>query len=272
LADCWERVGRTASAWGMFLDVAAAARAANQNDRVKVAKARAAQLEPKLAHLILHVASVETGLEVRRDGQLVGQASYDVPVPVDPGPHRIEVTAPGKKPFSTTADVALSASLTVQLAKLENAEGAAAAPVPENPAAGVSNSGSSTTPAPSATPSPHSRVLPYTLGGIGIVALAAGGVFEIMSRGANSDALGICPGDAPCTQPDIDKHAGLLSDAKRDQLIAIVGAGVGAASLLTAVVLLTTQPSTTAAQNRRGLSLDFAANPLGGSVLAKGRF
>src|SRR5262245_57364431 len=30
LADCWEKSGRTASAWAMFLDTAAAARAANQ--------------------------------------------------------------------------------------------------------------------------------------------------------------------------------------------------------------------------------------------------
>src|SRR6266545_6749182 len=41
LADCFEHVGRTASAWARFLDVAAASKAADQADRERVARARA---------------------------------------------------------------------------------------------------------------------------------------------------------------------------------------------------------------------------------------
>src|SRR4051794_32728475 len=37
LADCLERIGRTASAWAHFLDVAAATRAAGQVERERVA-------------------------------------------------------------------------------------------------------------------------------------------------------------------------------------------------------------------------------------------
>src|SRR5215831_11151206 len=40
LADCWEHLGRTASAWGRFLGVAAAAKAAGQTEREQVARAR----------------------------------------------------------------------------------------------------------------------------------------------------------------------------------------------------------------------------------------
>src|SRR6185436_13105064 len=46
LAHCWEKIGRSASAWAMFLDVAAAARAAGQQQRDTAAKERAAALEP----------------------------------------------------------------------------------------------------------------------------------------------------------------------------------------------------------------------------------
>src|SRR3954463_3119256 len=56
LADCWGHSGPTASAWAMFLDAAAAARAANQEDRAKVAKERAGKLEPKLAHMTIRIA------------------------------------------------------------------------------------------------------------------------------------------------------------------------------------------------------------------------
>jgi len=278
LADCWEHSGRTASAWAMFLDTAAAARAASQEDRARVAKERAGKLEPKLSHVTIRLASVEPALEVRRDGQLVGPAAYNTAVPVDPGAHRIEVAAAGKKPFSTSVDVGASASASVQIPKLEDAE---AAPPPAaalgNGAPGAASAGAaSATPGttPDVGPSAgHSKVLPYTLLGVGAVGLAIGTVFELKSRGSNSDALGICPGDAACTQPDIDRHDGLLSDAKTDQLIAIVGAGVGAASLITAVVLLTTQHGAPAPQAAAaGFSLDFGGGPAGASLLAKGRF
>jgi len=40
LSDCYERFGQTASAWAGFLEVAAAAKSAGQNDREKVARDR----------------------------------------------------------------------------------------------------------------------------------------------------------------------------------------------------------------------------------------
>src|SRR3954466_14533076 len=50
LADCYEKVGQTASAWGQFREAAAIAK--RQNDaREKIARERAARLEPKLSRL-----------------------------------------------------------------------------------------------------------------------------------------------------------------------------------------------------------------------------
>ena len=53
LAVCYEQVGRTASAWSTFLDVAGAARAAGQTEREKVARQRATALEPRLIRLTI---------------------------------------------------------------------------------------------------------------------------------------------------------------------------------------------------------------------------
>jgi hypothetical protein len=273
LADCWEHSGRTASAWSMFLDAASAARAANQSDRMKVAKERAAKLEPKLARMTIRSGAAEPGLEVRRDGQLVGTAAFDTAVPIDPGAHHIDVTASGKKPFSTTVEVGAAASVSVQIPKLEDAEVSAA---PVGAAAGGAPNAVAT--APSAAPSDagagagHSRVLPYALAGVGVVGLGIGTAFMVMSRGKNSDALNICPANAACTQPDIDRHDGLVRDAKSEQLVAIVGAGVGAASLIAAGVLLLTDKPSASAQSARAWRLDFTAGAQGGGLFAKGSF
>jgi serine/threonine-protein kinase len=268
LADCWEHSGRSASAWGMFLDTAAAARAAGQSDRVKVAKDRAAKLEPKLAKLTIRLARVEQGLELRRDGQVVGQASYDVPVPVDPGTHRVEVAAPGKTPYSTAVEVGASASVSVQVPALEDASATPAVAAPSSVVATTAPTATTTDTTPEAS-GKRSRVLPYSLAGVGVVGLAIGTVFAIKSRSANGDALDLCPADAACSQADIDRHDGLVKDAKSDQLIAIVGAGVGAASLITAVVLIVTEPRS---GQIAGFSWDFDAGPHGGAIFAKGRF
>src|SRR5205807_91874 len=64
LADCYEHRGLIASAWARFLDVAAATKAVGQSERERVARARAALLEPKLARLTLEVEGTEPGLSV----------------------------------------------------------------------------------------------------------------------------------------------------------------------------------------------------------------
>src|SRR4051812_3545929 len=46
LADCYEHVGKTASAWSTFREVAAEAANKGQSDREKISRARAAELEP----------------------------------------------------------------------------------------------------------------------------------------------------------------------------------------------------------------------------------
>ena len=105
LADCWEHIGRTASAWGRFLGVAAAAKALGQGEREQVARERAAALEPGLSRLTVLVPSPDAGLVVKRDAVPLGPASWGVAVPVDPGPHVVQATAPGRRPFSLEVTV-----------------------------------------------------------------------------------------------------------------------------------------------------------------------
>ncbi|HTA88435.1 MAG TPA: hypothetical protein VK745_02625 [Polyangiaceae bacterium] len=270
LADCWEHSGRTASAWAMFLDAAAAARASGQAARERAAKDRASALEPKLSHLTLQIATVDPGLEVQRDGQVVGAASYGVPVPVDPGSHRIDVSAPGKKPFTTTVDVGVSASVPAQIPKLDNAD--VVAPVTSTPGANNSGAASPGPATPDTTQKRSPQALSYALLGLGVVGVAVGSVFELKSRSDNSSALGLCPGDAACTQDDVTRHDSLVSDAKTDRAVGFVGLGVGAVSLVAAVVLLTTGHTSHEAAPTASWRLRFDANTRGAAALAEGQF
>ncbi|WP_437729688.1 hypothetical protein [Sorangium sp. So ce1335] len=106
LAVCYEQVGRTASAWSTFLDVAGAARAAGQAEREKVARQRATALEPRLIRLTITApADAPADLQVKRDGAVVGRAQWGIPVPVDPGKHTIEASAAGRAPFAKTVEL-----------------------------------------------------------------------------------------------------------------------------------------------------------------------
>ena len=70
LADCYEKTGRTASAWATFKEVASMAGAQGQPSRQKLAKQRALALEPGLAKVIIEVAQGDEkviGFEVRSD-------------------------------------------------------------------------------------------------------------------------------------------------------------------------------------------------------------
>ncbi|WP_437283444.1 hypothetical protein WME90_23575 [Sorangium sp. So ce375] len=106
LAACYEQLGRTASAWSMFLEVAGAAKAAGQLEREKVARQRAAALQPRLIRLTITApADSPADLQVKRDGALVGRAQWGTPVPVDPGKHTVEASAAGRAPFARSVEL-----------------------------------------------------------------------------------------------------------------------------------------------------------------------
>jgi hypothetical protein len=139
LAICYESLGRTASAWSLYLEVAGAAKASNQTDREKRARDAAKALEPKLSKLKIEVTSPPQGLEVKRNGQLVGQATWGTPVPVDPGEIKITAMAPERKLWEKTLKIDKPGETTVTIPELEKGK------TPDGYGGGTTN------PAPTAT-------------------------------------------------------------------------------------------------------------------------
>jgi hypothetical protein len=94
LGDCYERIGRTASAWATFRETALAARTAQSNPeydadketkREAEANNRKDALEKRLTRVKIVVAKSVTGLVVKRAGKEVAPEAWGSAVPVDPG-------------------------------------------------------------------------------------------------------------------------------------------------------------------------------------------
>ena len=241
LAHCWEKLGRTASAWALFLDVAAAARAGNQPDREAAAKERAAALEPKLTRLRITFPEPAPEAKIYRDGQEVGKAAWGTAMPVDPGSHLIRVTARGKQDWTQDVKVpATSRTFSVTVPALEDlpsTQGDEA--LPQQGQAKVAQE----------TATPHDQkdsggpnVPALVIGGVGVAALITGTVFALQGRADNNEALKLCRTPAPdgdhcLTTAERERHDELVADARREQNIAYVSWAIGGAAVITSTIL-----------------------------------
>lgn len=243
LSDCFERTGRTASAWVRYREAAAMAVQQGHREREVIARERVAALEPALCRLVIR-SQHGPGLSVRRDGAVVDHAALGLPVPVDPGTHVVLARAGGGE-FTASADVQPPAT-------------GAACPLAtiEIPAllAGEQRVASGTSPAgldPTARPSwQASHTMAAVAASAGVVALGIGTVFMVKAASAKSD------GDALCTSAGCSPEGKmLLYDAGTNADAATVSVIIGAALIATGTVLWLTSPSLRASSARvsRGL-------------------
>ncbi len=142
LGDCYEKIGRTASAWAKFGEASAVAARSNRQDDADEARRRQDALEPALVRLVVRVPEPVPGLVVTRDGATLDQATWGSTLPVDPGDHLVRAEAPGYEPWSTSASITKRGeTLTVKVPKLSAAAAVERAPperildTPKNPPA-----------------------------------------------------------------------------------------------------------------------------------------
>lgn len=250
LAECYEKTNRTASSWAMFREAASLAETSGQIDRMKTAQMRAAKLEPRLAWLTIDVAkeALVPGLQLRRNGVLVSAELSGTATPVDPGEVLVEASAPGHLPFSTKAKVAAKGRVVVAVPALQAAPEAAPVAVPpplphvDNVPPPVNATAQTAAPPPSsAAPAPadHPSIVPWVVGGVGVVALGVGTVFGLKAISNADDARAMCPNNH-CNDPAGEKAA---SDAHSQATISNVSFVLGGAAVATGVVLYFTLPT-----------------------------
>jgi len=233
LADCYERLGQTASAWAGFLEAASTTKAMGQGEREKVARERAASLAQRLSKLTIVSPGAEatTGLEIRRDGAVVGRALWGTAIPVDPGAHVLEASAPGKKPWQGTAQVTGdNASVVATIPVLEDAPPGKTTPAPASVGADVGASGSGR------------RTLGLVVGAVGVVGLGIGTGFALSAKSKYDESVGLCRADDKnlCPGPGVT----VRDQARSAGNLATVAFGVGGAALIAGAVLFFTAPAT----------------------------
>ena len=115
LAVCHEKLGHVARAWLLYVEVAEGSRVAGETDRERVARARAAELTPRVPHVRLAVSDADA--VVRRDDETL--ASWDAPLALDPGKHAFHVEAAGHKPWDGVVELHEGDNVEVRVPSLE---------------------------------------------------------------------------------------------------------------------------------------------------------
>ncbi|MEY2931457.1 MAG: hypothetical protein RL033_2206, partial [Pseudomonadota bacterium] len=235
LGECYERSGRSASAWAIFREANSRAKAAGQADRAKIADDRARRLNATLSRLVLLVPQANRiqGFELLRNGQLIPPALYGVPFPIDAGQHELTARAPGRQIWSNIVEVKANGDFrNVQIPVLpESHVAAAAASSAVAPSATSSAYAPGFSPEPGAaapTGPPRDLTPVYLLGGVGAVAIGVGAIFGVRASDKDDEAKPFCPSD--CRSVDA---ANANEAARTSALVANISYGVGAAALLT---------------------------------------
>lgn len=250
LAECYEKTGRTASAWATFREAASAASAAGQADRARQGKARADRLEPNLSKLTVRVAPENksiSGFQVTRSGERVQAPLFDTALPVDPGAQVIEATAPGYETFTRTVTVPPNGERAeilipalVPLAGTTAPDASSATPATaadganqpvqtQQDAAFMADTGTSSGSAAS--------TVGIVLMGAGAVGLVVGTVFGLEALNKDKDAKDICGDDTTCPTK---KGEQLSNDAQQAALISTIGFIAGGGALAAGAVLYLT--------------------------------
>ncbi|MCE9577037.1 MAG: carboxypeptidase-like regulatory domain-containing protein [Deltaproteobacteria bacterium] len=230
LGLCYEQAGKIASAWLAFAEVAAKdTNAKRKADSAKRAKA----LEPRVPRLRLETGDRAPGLVVHL-GDTDVTVTLGVDTPVDPGHYTITASAVGRKPWSTTIDVAPGGTATITIAPL--ASGADPAR-PEGPLEFDNE--------PPRNPHPGRvrHVLGASVGVAGVAALGASVFFGSQARSHQRDAEQACGGSvAPCDPSGLDAANAAVSAARDRATYANIAAATGAVLVGVGVVLYVTAP------------------------------
>ena len=274
LADCYEKLGKTASAWAMFRDAAVGAQRAGDN-RESLAKDRVAALEPRLLKLTIVVPkeSDVAGLEILRDGKPVDRGTWGTAIPLDPATYAIEAHAPGKQTWTGQANLT-SSSTTVNVPVLERDESAAGgvgagagagAGAGGGAGEGGQKAGAETATGGSPSDGSTQRTIALVVAGAGIAGVAVGAVFGLKSKSSHDDATAHCagPNETLCDPQGVASGNDAISAGN----VSTIAFAVGGVAVAAGAVLWLTAPSSRGASPSAPRSGLLLAPTLGGAAL-----
>ena len=279
LADCYQRLGKTASAWTEFRSAETMARAKGDN-RADVARTRAHALEAALETVTLRVdpAREHASLEIDLDGRPVPRDSWGTAVPVDPGDHVVLArSGQAKREFDVHVDTESPAAIV----RVEGVDDAAppattsptdapAAPSSDTPAAQTASgpeapaNGQGETPGESGL-DPTRLWASVGLMGAGLVGIGLGSAYGIKAK-SDRDASNA----GPCDAADRCNARGLSlrDDAIRDAWVSTIAFSMGALALGAGAVVAFALPHSA----RATVVVSAAPVPGGGGAVLRTSF
>ncbi len=187
LATCYSQLGKVASSWKLWRDLADTAPTA---DMKRDAAANAYQLEARLPHFVIRLKGAAVpGLKVTVGDTDVADPTLAVPLPVDPGPFTALATAPDYVEWTTGFTAAEGKTTTVEIPAL------VARPKPPPTAATATGPAAPTTliVRENVLATRRSRhVIGLSLGVVGVAALVVGGIFGATASSEWSTAQKDC--------------------------------------------------------------------------------
>lgn len=233
LGDCYEALGKLASAWAMY-KAAADVAGIQRDQREALAARKARQLEPRLPRLVVRVDDPPTpGMTIVRSGAALEPAMLGSATFVDPGRTVITASAPGYVTKTITIEAKEGGVDEVVIPALVRVASSDPAPTPARPQV-AEHSG---------VPLPPSRRRAFVVGGAGVGVLVGGLVIGALAHARWNDAFarGACSKvDLTCTsegQRDLDS-------ARTGATISTVTVGVGLAAVGVGVYLYLTGRTT----------------------------
>jgi serine/threonine-protein kinase len=234
LAECFEKSNRTASAWAIYREAESAATRRGQQKRAQFAAGRAQALAPNLAYLVIDAPpppSAPAGLEVACDDKPLG-GSFGAALPFDAGVHKVVAKAPGKKPWSTSVELADKATLHVAVPALEDAP----AEPPPAPVIVLAPPPRESGPPPGQA----QRVTGIVAGAVGLVGVGLGSYFGLRAKSANDEAEASHCDPTTCDQAGED----LKHDARSRATASTVAFLGGGLLLVAGAIVYFTAPHT----------------------------
>jgi hypothetical protein len=221
LAECEEKRGNIATAWGLY--EAVRQRLARGDDRIASVAERAKALEARLPKLTIKLAAnVPATAIVKRKGEL--QKSLGQAIPVDPGRHELTLEVEGHAPSAQTVELAEreTKDVTLELGAALPTD----APPPEKPALPSEPRGDGGS---------ALRIAGIVIGGVGLAAVGGGVAMAFVAQGQYDDAEPACPANR-CTQQGFDDRNAARGLGDGATAMIAVGGAAAATGLVLAIV------------------------------------
>lgn len=249
LAACYERAGQNASAWITYKETISVAERSGRKEWAAAAGKKAAALEPTLSKITIVVAPAArvTGLVVKRDGVTTSSAEWGIAIPLDPGKHVVEASAPDKKTWTMNLELGPKSDLqTVNVPALDS-PGASTTP-PTTPVNGITTTPTTSPPTADTRSGGSSlRLVGLGLAGVGVIGVGVGALFGLSASTSFDDAKPDCNADQSlCNSNGLAK----IDDAKSAATLSTIGFIAGGALIAGGLVLFLTakKPETTTAK------------------------